>query len=180
MPTRTRPRLFSFSREIELGHYDEIVRSGEARAALEAVVDAFIEVCGDRRLTPARLRPIADAAGHADLHVRIAAMHRLAVLCHDFEEAVEALAAFPDHPDPDVRLLACASLANVPARVAAPLLARYLQDPVWLIRKSAGQVASAVPMPGLLTTLTSALQQERDARVRVVLQLARGFQEEQN
>lgn len=176
MPRRARPRLFSFSREIELAHYDELVRAPAARALLEGAVDAFVAACEDRALGPDRLAPIVAAATSDDPHVRLAGMTRLAVLTHYFEEAAEAARSLTAHADPEVRLLACATLANVAPALLLELLPRYLEDPAWRVRKMAAQVAGALPLPELVPLLEQRLAEERDARVRVVLQLALDFQ----
>jgi len=176
LPRRHRPRLFSFSREIELAHYEELLRDPAARALLERAIDAFIAVCDDRTLGPDRLRALVDAATCDDPHVRLAAMNRLAVASHYFDEAAEAVRGLVHHLDVEVRHLACASLANVPAGLIVEVLPRYLDDPEWRIRKTAAQVAGALPLPELVPVLQEHLATERDARVRVVLQLALEFQ----
>lgn len=176
MPRHRRPRLFSFSREIELAHYDELVRAPAARARLEAAVDAFVAICEDRALGPDRLEPIVAAATGDDPHVRLAGTNRLAVLTHYFDEAADAARGLAAHPDPEVRMLACATLANVAPALLLELLPRYLEDPEWRIRKTAAQVAGALPLPELVPRLAQRLAGERDARVRVVLRLALDFQ----
>lgn len=168
---RTRPRLFSFSREVELGHYDELVRSPEARALLERAVDAFIAICKDRMLPPERLQALVDAAVGPDPNVRMAAMNRLAVLCHYFPAPASALLEIAAHPDPDVRTLCCAAAGNAPPEVTLGVITLLLRDPLWTVRKAAAQLATTVPLPDL-SPLVDAAMEERDARVRVVLQLA--------
>lgn len=173
---RTRPRLFSFSREIELAPYDELVRAPEARARLEQAVDAFVAICDDRTVNAERLAALVAAATSDDPNVRMAGMNRLAVLSHYFDEASGSVREFVDHPDAEVRHLASASLANMPPSLVTELLPRYLDDPEWRVRKTAAQVAATLPLRELIPALRAHAARERDARVRVVLQLALDFQ----
>jgi hypothetical protein len=173
---RRKPRLFSFSREVELSHFEDAVSRPEDRKALEAVVDAFITICNEQAVSVATLMPIARAARSSSPHVRGVGITRLAVLCHYFEEAQPVMEQVARDPDEDVRLWACSVLANTPERVGGPLIERALDDDSWQVRKAAAQAGSAVVWPTMLPILTRRLGDESDARVRVVLQLAIDFQ----
>lgn len=173
---RRKPRLFSFSREVELSNYEDVVTDAEDRRSLAAVVDAFLEICQAHAVTSETLMPIARAARSPSPHVRGVAITRLTVLCHYFEEAVAVLEQVSRDPDDEVRLWAVAAAANTPEPVGVPLIDRALDDPSWMVRKAAAQAGSAVDWPTLLPVLTRHLTTEADARVRVVLQLAIDFQ----
>ncbi len=177
MSTRKRrPRLFSFSREVELSHFEDVVVNADDRRALEEVVDAFLSICHDHELDSTTLMPIARAARAGSPHVRGVAITRLTVLCHYFPEAGAVLEQVARDPDAEVRLWACAAVANAPEGVGVPLVDRALDDPDWRVRKAAAQAGSAVSWPTLLPVLTRHLRDEPDARVRVVLQLSADFQ----
>ena len=173
---RKRPRLFSFAREVELGNLEEVVTDPEDRRALEALVDAFVEICRAQAVTQETLMPVARAARHRSAHVRGAGITRLTVLTHYFDEAVTVLEQVARDTDEEVRLYACASLPNTPDGVAVPLIARALTDESWRIRKAAAQASSAMTAPGLLPILEERLPAESDARVKVVLGLALDYQ----
>jgi hypothetical protein len=173
---RRKPRLFSFSREVEMGLFEESVTAPEDRRALGELIEAFLEICRVQAVTPETLEPVERAARHPSPSVRGVGITRLAVLAHYFDEAVAALERITRDESEEIRLYACAALANTPENVAAPLVARALEDPSWRVRKAAGQAAGAVEAPHLVPILARRLQREQDARVRVVLQLAIDFQ----
>ncbi|MEZ4237993.1 MAG: HEAT repeat domain-containing protein [Myxococcota bacterium] len=173
---RRKPRLFSFSREVEIGNFDEVVSDPEERHALEAVIDAFIEICRHQAVTPDTLLPVARGSRHASAYVRGVAITRLTVLTHYFDEAREVLNQVARDGDEEVRLYACAALPNTPDDVGVPLIGRALEDPSWRVRKAAAQAAGALATPALLPILDARLHTEPDARVKVQLQLAADFQ----
>lgn len=173
---RKKPRLFSFAREVELGNLEELVTDPEERRALAALVDAFVEICASQAVTEQTLMPVARAARHRSAHVRGAGITRLTVLAHYFDEAVAVLEQVARDADDEVRLYACASLANAPESVAVPLLGRALADESWRVRKAAAQAATAMAAPELLPILDARLPDEPDARVKVVLRLAADYQ----
>lgn len=173
---RKKPRLFSFSREVELSHFVEWAASPEDRQLLEAVVDSFVEICRNKRVTQRTMEPLAMAARHENMQVRGIAITRLAVMCHYFPEAIDEIAALCKHPDESVRLFAVSAVGNTPEGVQVPLVTRLLDDEAWTVRKAAAQVGSAVVAPVLIPILARKLAAEADARVRVVLQLALDFQ----
>lgn len=175
-PRRKKPRLFSFSREVEIGNFDEVLSDGEERAALEGVVDAFIEICRTQVVTQDTLLAIARGARHRSAFVRGVAITRLTVLTHYFDEAMAVLESVARDADEEVRLYACAALPNTPDGVAGPLLERALADEAWRVRKAAAQAAGALAMPALAPILARRLEEEPDARVRIQLQLAADFQ----
>ncbi len=176
MARRKKPRLFSFSREVENANFEEVVTAPEDRRALEALVDAFIAICEAQSMRPETLMPVARAARHRSEYVRGVGITRLTVLTHYFDEAAAVLEQVARDPDEGVRLYACAALANTPEKVGLPLLERALADDSWRVRKAAAQAAGAVPWPELVPILGKRLREETDARVRVVLQLAIAFQ----
>jgi hypothetical protein len=173
---RRKPRLHSFAREIELGWFTDVGPGTEAWQALAAAVDAFAEISRDKELTDTRLRAIALAAVHPHPSVRGLGTTRLAVLAHYFPEVGAAFDALLAEPDPEIRLYAVTSLANAPPDVAGPRLARALSDEEWGVRKAAAQVCATIPLPDVRGVLAERQLVERDARVRVVLQLAEAFQ----
>ena len=173
---RRKPRLFSFSREVEIANFDEVVTAPEDRRALEALIDAFIAICHTQTLSPETLMPVARAAQHRSEHVRGVGITRLTVLTHYFDEAATVLERVARDAEESVRLYACAALANTPPPVGIPLIERALEDPSWRVRKAAGQAAGAVAWPELTPILNSRLAREPDARVQGVLQLAVEFQ----
>jgi hypothetical protein len=173
---RRKPRLFSFSRDVEMGLFEETVTAPDDRRALGDLIDAFLEICRVQAVTPETLAPVERAARHPSPNVRGVGITRLAVLTHYFDEAATVLERVASDPVEEVRLYACSALANTPEAVAAPLVARALEDPSWKVRKAAAQAAGAVEAPTLVPILGRGLQREQDARVRVVLQLAIDFQ----
>jgi len=174
---RRKPRLFSFSREVEIANFAEVVSAPEDRRALEALIDAFVEICRSHTVTPHTLAAVTQAARHGSEYVRGVGITRLAVLTHYFDEAAADLAQIAQDDDETVRLYACAAMANTPEAIGRPLLERALSDPAWRVRKAAAQAAGAVVWPALLPALTRRLEREGDARVAVVLRLAIAFQQ---
>ena len=169
---RRKPRLFAFSREIEVAWFDEWVSDPAVRKVLEDVVDAFAAVCATQQLPRQQLEPIANAAEHPDQAVRGFAVTRLSVLAHYFSSVNPVFEHLVAHPDPDVRRNACTALANAPPELAAALLDRALDDASWTVRKAAAQVSGAIPIDGLLEVIARHRRSERDARVRVLLDQA--------
>jgi HEAT repeat protein len=176
MSERKRPRLFSFGRDIELNNLDSWVEDPSERALLIQVIDAFLEVVRTRKVTPETLAPVVAAAGHPAENVRGVGITRLVVLAHYFPEALDALRDISHHPDDGVRLYACSSLANAPEDALPELLIRYLNDPAWEVRKAAANVCTTQRTGPLDALVRQRLATERDARVKVVLELARRFQ----
>lgn len=171
-----RPRLFSFSREVELDNLASWVEDPAERDLLIAVIDGFLEVVRTRRLSAEALAPVVAAAGHPSENVRGIGITRLVVLAHYFDEALTALRDLAHHPDEGVRLYACAASANAPPEAVADLVARYLVDPAWEVRKAAANVCTTQRTEALEQLVADRLEHERDARVRVVLALAHRFQ----
>jgi hypothetical protein len=176
-PRRKKPRLFSFSREVEIANFDEVVTDLEERRALVAIVDAFLDICRTQTVSQETLLPIARGSRHRSPYVRGVAVTRLTVLTHYFDEALGVLEQVARDEDEDVRLYACAALPNTPDGVAVPLLERALEDGSWKVRKAAAQAAGALVAPELVPILDRRMHGETDARVRVQLQLAADFQE---
>ncbi|MBX2797308.1 MAG: HEAT repeat domain-containing protein [Myxococcales bacterium] len=172
---RRKPRLFSFSRDVELANFDEVVTDPGDRDALSAVIDAFIEIAETKTVTDDDLESLAAGARHPSEYVRGVAITRLTVLTHYFAQAVDLLDELTSDPDESVRLFAVSAAANTPAHVGQPAVARALSDSSWRVRKAAAQTAGAVAWPDLLPSLTARTEHEPDARVRVVLQLAVEF-----
>lgn len=173
---RKKPRLFSFAREVELGNLSEVAADPEDRAAIESLVDAFVEICRAQQVTAETMAAVARAARHRSAYVRGAGITRLTVMAHYFPEAVAVLREVARDPDDEVRLYACAALPNTPDEVALPLVAQALEDEAWRVRKAAAQAATALLAPGLLDVLERRIGAEPDARVKVVLQLAADHQ----
>lgn len=169
---RKKPRLFSFSRDVVLSHYDNVMMRPDERAMLEAVVDAFAAICESHRVAPETLMPLARAARHESLLLRGAGITKLTVLCHYFDEAHDVMEQLCRDTDDGVRLFATAALANTPSELAIPLLERCLLDPSWQVRKACAQVGCAVDWRELLPVLEAAATRESDARVQVVLRMA--------
>jgi HEAT repeat protein len=170
--------LFSFGREIELANLDSWVDDPAHRALLVEVVDAFIEVTRTRKLSPERLAPVVAAASHPAESVRALGITRLVVLAHYFDDACAALAGLVQHPDADVRRFAVSSLANAPEQAVVDGLTIASRDADWQIRKAAAQVGTAFRAEPVAALLRGWSAHERDARVRVVLDLAIAFQAE--
>jgi hypothetical protein len=173
---RKKPRLFSFSREVEIGNFEEVVVDSEERRVLVAIVDAFLDICRTQTVSPETLMPIARGCRHASAYVRGVAITRLTVLTHYFDEALGVLEQVARDDDEEVRLYACAALPNTPDGVAVPLIGRALEDRSWRVRKAAAQAAGAMASPELVPVLDARIATETDARVRVQLVLAAEFQ----
>lgn len=173
---RKKPRLFSFSRDVELAHVEEVVTDPGERAVLEAMIDAFLEICRVQAVTDETLDAVAAAARHASPYVRGVGITRLTVLAHWFDRAVIVLRTLLADPDEGLRLFVAAALPNTPDTVATELLEQALRDGSWKVRKTAAQACSAFPAPALVPVLDAALARETDARVKVPLRLAREFQ----
>lgn len=174
--SRRKPRLFSFAREVELSYFPDVGPGTTAWHALSQAVAAFASVCEDRSLSPDRLERVMAAATHQHPSVCGLGTSRLAVLGHYFPEVGAAFGELMRHPGLQVRLFATTALSNAPAEMAREHLLVALADPEWQVRKAAAQVCSAVPIPGVLPALRTAREVERDARVRIVLQLAEEHQ----
>jgi HEAT repeats len=173
---RKRPRLFSFSRDVEIASFSEVVTDPEERSLLEAIVDVFIEVCRSHALPPDGLVAFAAGAAHPAPSVRGVALTRLAVLSHYFDDAARLLETVAAAEDEELRLFACAVIPNAPDNVAVPLITRALEDPSWRVRKAAAQASATGHRPELIEVLGQRIGMESDARVRVLLQLALDFQ----
>jgi hypothetical protein len=173
---RRKPRLFSFSREVEMALFEETVTDPVDRRALGELIDAFLEICRDQAVSQATLDTVARAARHPSPYVRGVGITRLAVLTHYFDEAVGVMEQVTRDENEEVRLYACSALANTPEHVAFPLVAHAIDDASWKVRKAAAQAAGAIASPDLIPVLARRLQREQDARVRVALQIAIDFQ----
>ena len=180
MRRRRKPRLFSFPYEVELSHFDGVITDPEGRKVLRGVLEAFIEIAHNKRVTESSLGLIVAAARHRDPQLRGLATLRLTVLCHYFQEAVDELALLCGDIDPETRLFVAPMLANTPNGVCVPLVQHLLEDEDWRVRKAAALVGTAVPIPELLAIFSRRIARERDARVRVVLQIALDFQRRQS
>jgi len=159
-----------------MGLFEETVTAPDDRRALGELIEAFLEICRVQAVTPETLAPVERAARHPSASVRGVGITRLAVLAHYFDEAVAVLDRITRDESEEIRLYACAALANTPDTVAAPLVTRALDDESWRVRKTAAQAAGAVEAAHLVPILARRLQREQDARVRIVLQLAIDFQ----
>jgi hypothetical protein len=173
---RRKPRLFSFSREVEMGLFEETVTDPEDRRALSELIDAFLEICREQSVSQETLLSVARAARHPSPFVRGVGITRLAVLTHYFDEAVAVMEQVSRDDGEEVRLYACSALANTPEVVAVPLVARAVEDGSWRVRKAAALAAGAIASQDLIPVLGRRLQREPDARVRVALQIAIDFQ----
>jgi len=176
MRRRRKPRLFSFPYEVELSHYDGVITDLDERKVLRSVIEAFIEIAHNKRITPSSMAPITAAARHANPQLRGLAILRLTVLCHYFAEAADELSKIASDPDPQTRIFAAPMLANAPHGVAIPLVQQLLEDGDWRVRKAAAQVGTAVRVDALRQVLARRIAREQDARVRVVLQIGLDFQ----
>lgn len=176
MRRRKRPRLFSFSRDVELDHFRGVVSDPSDQRLLEAMIDGFIEIGRTHEICDEALAPFVDGARHPLAQLRGLAFTRLSVLTHYFAEACEAFGVLCADPDPEVRRFAASALANTPPAFGTEWLDRLLADPEWTVRKAAAQTAGAVPWPGLAEIVAGHEGAEGDARVRVALSLARAFQ----
>ncbi len=174
--TRRKPRLFSFAREVELSYFPDVGPGTPTWHVLAYAVAAFASVCEDRSLSPDRIARVMAAATHQHPSVCGLGTSRLAVLSHYFPEVSAAFAELMRHASLQVRLFATTALSNAPTDMAREHLRVALADPEWQVRKAAAQVCSAVPLPGVLPALRAAREIERDARVRIVLQLAEEHQ----
>lgn len=172
--------MFSFSRDVELAHFNEVITEPDDRRRLEAIIDAFITISDDHALTPETLAPFAEGSRTPLPQLRGLAITRLSVLTHYFDEAKALMAELVSDRDPETRLYAVSALANTPAAVGLPLLDRALTDDAWPVRKAAAQAAGAVPWPGLAEMLEPHHAAEGDARVRVVLSLSLRFHRERD
>lgn len=170
---RTKPRLFAFSREVELAHLSLDTSTPPAKAALlKDVVETFAHIARNKAVSEELLDPFEEAACYDDAQVRGLGMLRLSVLTHYFPEAGERFAALVTHANVEIRRFAVTVLANTEQSLVASLLPVALADEDWMVRKAAATVAGALPLPQLQPVFERQLFRERDARVRVVLQLA--------
>ena len=176
---RRKPRLFAFPRDVDLAGFTQWATDAEQVRLLTEVVDAFAAVAKDRRIQPHHLSPILRAARHHDDQVRGVAMTRLSVLTHYFDEAIIAFESLLRDDDITVRRFAVLTLANTPPRVLTSMLPAALADPDWTVRKAAATIAGALPLPQLRGLFADRLADERDARVKVVLQMAVTHQQRQ-
>lgn len=172
MSPARRPRLFSFSREIELSTIEGWARP-EERPLLESVVDAFLEVTRTRQLTGPRLAPVVEACGHPSANVRSTGLSRLVVMAHYFEHAKEALRELAVHPSADVRATAASSLANAPEDLLLPQLERHLEDESSSVRRAAARLAlTHSSVPGLVPVLERAMARESETSLLQLLDKA--------
>ncbi|MCB9691800.1 MAG: hypothetical protein H6736_08295 [Alphaproteobacteria bacterium] len=156
-----RPRLFAFSREIELSTVEGWATPAE-RPLLEEAIDAFLDVTRTRQLTNERLEPIVAACRHASPNVRTVGVARLVVMAHYFEHARDAYRDLALAEDAGVRETACGSLPNAPDELWLPSLEIYLADEEPTVRQAAARVAATQVDPGLVTVLERALARETD------------------
>jgi hypothetical protein len=173
---RKKPRLFSFSREVEIANFEEVVTDPHERRVLEGMVDGFLEICRTQAVSAETLGAVASAARHPSPYVRGVGITRLTVLAHWFEPAIAVVSSLLDDEDEGLRVFVTAALPNTPDALAIPLLDRALSDVSWRVRKTAAQACSAFPAAALVPVLERCLARETDARVRVQLTLARDFQ----
>lgn len=175
MARSKRPRLFAFSREIELSMADGWASPPE-RELLEQMVDAFIEVTRTRQLTPARLRPVVEACRHPSSNVRSLGVARLAVMAHYFEHARLAFEELAGAQEAGVRESACEAVPNAPDDLVFPLLETFLDDEQARVRQAAARVAALHPVDGLVHSLERALAREPDDHTLGLLNRAHTFQ----
>ena len=174
--SRRKPRLFSFAREVELSYFPDVGPGTPAWYVLSGAVSAFASICEDRVLSPERLALVLAAAVHPHPSVCGLGTSRLAVLGHYFPEISTSFGELLAHPGLQVRLFATTALSNAPTNMARTQLLFALTDGEWQVRKAAAMVCSAIPIPGIQADLAAARESERDARVRIVLQLAEELQ----
>lgn len=170
-----RPRLFAFSREIELATVEGWARP-EERDLLERLVDGFIEVTRTRKLTPDRLAPAVEASRHPSANVRALGIARLLVMAHYFEHARSAFRELSLCEDPAVRETACTFLPNAPEELLLPLLEVYLADEEAPVRRAAARVGANHRLDELKPLLERALARETDAHTLKLLGRAHTFQ----
>jgi len=77
---RKKPRLFSFSREVEIANFEEVVTDPHERRVLEGMVDGFLEICRTQAVSAETLGAVACAARHPSPYVRGVGITRLTVL----------------------------------------------------------------------------------------------------
>lgn len=171
MTERSRPRLFAFPREVELGWLAESDLQSDARALLENMVDAFANIAKTRRITAATLSAIEAAARHENPIVGAAAATRLTVLSHYFPDAIPVIANILVDATIPAQLNLVSVLPNAPGEVATAQLASALEHADWRVRKAAAMASTAVPLPGMKHVLHRH-REDRDARVRVWVELA--------
>ncbi len=165
MPNR--PRLFAFSREIEIAAFDGWA-SVDERPVLEAMVDAFLQVARTRKLEPDQLRAVLDACEHPSANVRSLGLSRLAVLAHYFEAARDAFEALGHHGESRIRESVCQALPNAPSSTLHALLPHLLADPEVPICIAAAKLAAA--QPSMEEPLERALAAATDPKSRAALQ----------
>lgn len=173
---RKKPRLYSFSRDVEIASFAEVVHDPEERALLVDIVDAFVEICRTHTLREGALAPFARGARHPSPSLRGMAITRLTVLSHYFPEAVTLLEEIATDEDEGVRLFVCAAIPNACDAASIPIVGRALTDPSWRVRKAAAQASGTAVHPEMISVLADRLAAETDARVRIQLQLALDFQ----
>ena len=162
-----RPRLFAFSRETELAHVHLWVQNPQEQQAVEAAVDAFIEVTRTRRLAEENLATIVSACASDSDMLRTLAITRLVILTHYFELAREAYEQLAAHENPKVRQFITSGLLNAPSALQTLLAPTMLADPDPDVREAAVPVNASHP-----AHITARLEVESDAKVRRALERA--------
>ena len=111
---RTRPRLFSFPREVELQHLATWTSDPAVQATVTELVDTFAEVARPKTLPPESLDVLTRGATHPNDQVRSIAGVRLSVATHYFPDALEAFERLRNHADTGVRQTIEALVPNTP------------------------------------------------------------------
>ena len=117
-----RPRLFSFSREIEVSNLEGWAQPNEL-PLLYGVIDAFLRIAKTRKLADEDLNVVLQAVEHPSAGVQALGTARLAVLTHYFESARTAYLAAFERSGPGLQLTLVGHLPNTIDEVATSVLA---------------------------------------------------------
>lgn len=174
---RKTPRLFSFPPEVELKTLQGVGLKPGEEEALRAVLLSFFAIARVKVSSLDVLEPIVAGCCHDSLIVRGAALHRLVVLSHYFEEAVQALLKLCSHEDEELRVLALTYAANGPAKLMVSVIAQGIDDRDPTVRTAVVRLGHGLRSRRCQRLLNRQLEVEPDANIR---QLIRGAIASQN
>lgn len=136
-----KPKLFSFSRESEIKHVNAMVVEPEKRQMLYEMIDSFIEIIEEEKLTIKTLEPFIKGLKTNDKYVWDVAGSRLVKLSHYYDEALQAIKELSNDKSANIRFRVIASLeGHPPMSLAKELLQAGLRDKSKIVRAKTADV----------------------------------------